>query len=650
MLRRSSRLALGLGYAVLLGLTAVLFHAQQQQAVDASNRALKVPDGDDARNLAALAEVVPDDAVVLVGFAAAGDLPLPAADRTALAGLPDRVALLPGVAACREVPSPDPGLWLHAVSLRAADPAASAEQVVAAARAVAPPTVRVLATGLARIEGRIAERVAAERRHIVPWLVAALLLAALVVYRHPALAAAALLPALFGITWTGGLIAWRGEALDPVAALLDPVLLTIGVAASVHFVEAWRRGRAAGLDATAAARFAGEDQRQPAFLAAATTMLGLASLCVSPVPAVAAFGLHAAFGVALVHLFTFALLPAWLAAMARGAATPAAAASRAFTRWPQRIGRHRGAWLMAATALTSLALAGLPALHADNDPLTMLPASDPVRAEHDELAARLGGVEVFHLLVPAGSPGGEPARLLPFLAAMQAQPGVAGLAGPVLRGDEGDLAAPLLLRPAGSAVRAPLFAAVDLAARVLGLDGARAAGPAVQIARDSALLVARLVGSSWLTLGLLAAALCIGLRSARLGLFGLGLNVLPCVWIYGAIAWLDRPVSVATAMIACTMLGLIVDNTLHLLHHYRLERRHLEAPAAVAAALGNCGRGVLLSSALLLVGFLVTTQSRLSTTVEFSLLAMATIAAALAGNLVLLPLALGRGRRRTDAL
>ncbi len=33
--------------------------------------------------------------------------------------------------------------------------------------------------------------------------------------------------------------------------------------------------------------------------------------------------------------------------------------------------------------------------------LTMLPASERVRRDHDELAARLGGVELCHLLVPA---------------------------------------------------------------------------------------------------------------------------------------------------------------------------------------------------------------------------------------------------------
>jgi len=645
---RGSRLRL-VAWLLCLGVSGLLAWAQTRQTVDAGNRALKVPGGPEAAHLAALAEIVPDDGMVLLGFEAGGDVPLPPADTAAIAALCQRLETLPGVATCRILPVRQPGLTLCAVALRGGDPGTAAETVAATARGGAPASVRVVATGLPLIEARIAGRVAAERQHIVPWIVVALLLAALLVYRHLGVAAAALLPALLAITWTSGLIALSGQPLDPVAALLDPVLLTIGVAASVHFVEAWRRGRADGLTPDAAARFAAGEQRQPAFLATVTTMVGLLSLCTSQVPAVVDFGLHAAFGVALVHLFTFALLPAWLPFAARAARVPTATGAR-LSAWPAWIDRRRGRWLATTALLTVAGLVALPGLRADNDPLAMLPANEDVRRDHDELAARLGGVEVFHLLLPARSPGTEPARLLPFLAALQQRPGIAGLAGPVLRGDAGDLAAPLLLQPAGSAVREPLFAAIEQTARVLGLDGLVPTGAAVQIARDSVLLMRGLLGSLWLTLALLGVGLCIGLRSLRLGLLGMVPNLLPCVWVYGAIAWLDRPVSVATAMIACTMLGLIVDNTLHLLHHYRHERMSASAAAATAQAMQRCGRGMLLSSLLLLIGFSVTTTSRLSTTVEFSLLACSTIAAALFSTVVVLPLLLTHRRGRPDAV
>lgn len=634
-------LGLLLAACLFVPTTLFLLHAQSGQRVDAQNRSLKAPDSDDQRNLETLATVVPGDAVLLLAFAVPGDLPILPEDHAALRSCQERIAALPGVVAVSTPPSPEPALSLLTVSLRGDDSGPLAEEVVRTARAEAPTSLRVLATGLPLIEGRIASLVAGERARIVPWLVLALFVAASAVYRHFGLGLAALLPALCAIAWTGGLVALLGHPLDPIGALLDPVLLTIGVAASVHYVEAFRRGRRDGLGPVAACTFASKSQHQPAFLATATTMVGLLALCTSTIPAVVDFGVRAALGVALVHLFTFVLLPAWLPFAARGPITPANGTSIA-AGWTARIHRWRAALLATTAAVTAFAVAALPHIRADNDPLTLLPLTDSCRIDHDQLAERLGGVEIFHLLVPERTAGTDPGKLLPFVAAMQTLPGMAGLAGPALRGSDGDLAVPLLLRPGGSSVRTSLFAEVDRAARVIGLDGLASAGMPVQIARDSSTLMQSLLGSLWLTLLLLFVGISMGLRSLRLGLLGMLPNLLPCLWIYGGIAWLDRPVSVATAMIGCTMLGLIVDNSLHLLHHYRLARRGMGRHEAVTEALHHCGRGICLASALLVVGFGVTAASHLATTVEFSLLACTTIAAGLFGAVVVLPLLLVR--------
>ena len=143
----------------------------------------------------------------------------------------------------------------------------------------------------------------------VPLLLAVLFAAAWLFYRRLRLAIAVLLPAVTAIAWTGGAVAWLGHRLDPIASLLDPVLLTIGVAASVHFVEAFRRARGNGHAPGNASIRARLSLRKPAFWATTTTMLGLWSLTINDTPAVVDFGLRAAMGVALTHLFTFSLLP-----------------------------------------------------------------------------------------------------------------------------------------------------------------------------------------------------------------------------------------------------------------------------------------------------------------------------------------------------
>lgn len=629
------------GWSLFAAATLALAAGLPRQPVDPSNRALKDPGSADAANLQALAAVVPDRPTVLLGFATRAARPLPEQDRGQLAALRTRLTTLPGVHAVDAVPLPVPDLSLWTVALDGADPLAAANAVGALARSGAPPTVQVLATGLPLVEGRIAERVAGERPAIVPLLVGVLFVLALLGYRSAALAAGTLLPPLAGIAWTGGLLAWLGHPLDPVAALLDPVLLTIGVAGSVHVVEAFRRQRAAGVSVRAAARAAARDLRTPAALAAATTMIGLWSLTGSAVPAVVDFGVRAAFGVGLTHAFTLWLLPAWLGAT--GARAPAARAADALGgRWLAALRRRRTPLLAGTAALGALAAAGLGRLSADNDPLHLLPPDEPVRMAHEQLAARLGGVERVHLLVPARSRSSDPSRLLAQLAAAQATDGIAGLAGPVQRGAAGELAAPLLLAPGGSAARVPLFAELDAMLAVLGSEDIAVAGAPVQIARDSHRLIRGLVDGLGCSLLLLTAVMAAGLRSLRLGLLAMLPNLLPSLWLYGGLAWAGRPVSVATAMIGTTMLGLVVDNTLHLLHHYRNERRLHPGRQALRAALDHAGRATTLASLVLVAGFTTAAASRLPTTVEFACLAAATIVAAWFATAVVLPLLLLR--------
>jgi predicted RND superfamily exporter protein len=149
-----------------------------------------------------------------------------------------------------------------------------------------------------------------------------------------------------------------------------------------------------------------------------------------------------------------------------------------------------------------------------------------------------------------------------------------------------------------------------------------------------------LMGSFWLTLLLLFLGIAARLRSWRLGALGMLPNLMPCVWVYGAIAWLDHPITVATAMIAATMLGLVVDNSLHLLHDFRQQRQRLPRLAAATEALRHCGRAIILSSSLLLTGFAMTATSHVAMTVEFSLLAGATILSGILSDVLLLPLLL----------
>jgi predicted RND superfamily exporter protein len=102
-------------------------------------------------------------------------------------------------------------------------------------------------------------------------------------------------------------------------------------------------------------------------------------------------------------------------------------------------------------------------------------------------------------------------------------------------------------------------------------------------------------------------------RSWRLGLVALVPNALPVVLYFGLLGASGVGLTNATALMGCIVLGIAVDDTLHLLVHYRREaactgsRREGMAAALVAVA-----RPVTHTSAVLCLGLLLLSRSELA--------------------------------------
>ncbi len=539
-----------------------------------------------------------------------------------------------------------PGEELVAIQLASDGPGGIAGALTAFVRAAEeslPVSQSLSISGPPAGEAAIARALQEEQRRIVPLVLAVLMALLLSLYRSPSLALGALLPALGGIAGTGALQALLGLAVNPVTALLPPVLLAVGVASAVHLIDAYLDCRDRGLDPDGSSRSAARSILSPALGCASTTVVGFLALSISPIPAVRRFGVLSAAGVALTALLSFALLPPWLRCTARSPRLRRRAAGRgAWSRLGSRLAgtmQRRGRVLRTAALVAALFLAAAwTRLTVDTDPLRVLPATHPFRRATERIGARLGGTETFELLLepPAPSPG--PAALLGLQSRLSALDGVAGPGGPPRVASDGTALVSALLRPSGTTARETLFARAEALARELGWQRPHATGPAVQVARDSG-AIAR--GEF---LGLCATFLALGpcmaraLRSLRLTALGLLANVFPCLVLHGGLALAGRPLSVASAMIGSVVLGLVVDDAIYFLHGFSAAARSGRSPrSAVARALRRSGRAITVTSLVLTLGFLASLGGSLATTREFGVLAAVSILAALAANLCLLP-------------
>lgn len=147
---------------------------------------------------------------------------------------------------------------------------------------------------------------------------------------------------------------------------------------------------------------------------------------------------------------------------------------------------------------------------------------------------------------------------------------------------------------------------------------------------------------------LLILVFIIGLvRNTRLGLLAMVPNLWPLLVTLGAMGFMDIPIRASTIIVFSVALGIAVDDTTHFVHRYREEvRTHGEGELAIRRTLHATGRPIVLTTIILVAGFLLNALSDFKAIVEFGVLSAVTLGLALVAELFLTPalLMLFKGR------
>ena len=160
-------------------------------------------------------------------------------------------------------------------------------------------------------------------------------------------------------------------------------------------------------------------------------------------------------------------------------------------------------------------------------------------------------------------------------------------------------------------------------------------------------ILQRLFSSQILTLGLVYAALFIVFllifRSPRLALIALVPNLLPTLAVLGIMGWLNIPLDLMTITIAAIAMGIAVDDTIHYMHRFQLERAGHSYEDAVERTHSSVGLAILYTSLLIIAGFSMLAFSDFVPSILFGLLTSMAMALALLVDLSLLPILLRWG-------
>jgi predicted RND superfamily exporter protein len=478
-------------------------------------------------------------------------------------------------------------------------------------------------------------------------------------FRSVLLGASILLVSMLTIAMTVGILGWVGVSFNTISVMAPLVVVTIAVANSVHLVSIYRQRRLAGMAPAEAMVQSLRYNLRPISLATLTTIAGFASLNLASSPAISSFGSVVALGVAIAWALTLLVLPGvvLLLPVEVGTRTAQQPLLARITAGCRRVVVAHGTLILWTVAL--LALLALP--------LSLRNTTDFDRASfvnedsvlHDYVTAvstRMARGPQLVYGIDARTPDGvvEPEflrRVDEFAQWLRAQDGVLQVASLVelVKGVNvvtNDNQPGFAVIPDDVAViedhlfnyqmvqvssfTLDNFVNADFSllrlfvgtgelsnqetldlnehigaefARRLPEYGLLHGSSTLVFARMNEAVTLELLRSYALSLLLITVALIIGMRSLSYGLLSMLPNLLPAVFVFGAWGLLVGSIDPFVMMLFSISIGLVVDDTVHILSSYQSCRAEGLTPrAAVDISLERAGPALIITTAVLALG------------------------------------------------
>ncbi len=507
---------------------------------------------------------------------------------------------------------------------------------------------------------------------------------------------------------TVGIMALLDLPFTNVSSALPSFLVVVGIADAVHILSVfYRRYRDEG-DRRAAIVYAFSHSGLPVLMTSLTTAAGLLSFATADVAWVADFGLAAPIGVGFALLYTLLLLPALLALLPVRRGRPASAASAAplsdrLLDATGRLAARRAWWIVWAwLAVFVVSAAGIWRLRISQDGMRWFPETHPLRLATEAVDRQLGGSLTFEVVIDTGKDNGVyDASLIKQLARSAEQleryrrgeasvgkaMALSALIKEVHRALNEDRADHyripdsnaavaqeiLLFEMSGSndledlvttdlrrlrmTLTVPFADAVSYVPVVDDLrrhfarhyPAARVSitGMQVLFIETVSHVLTSMARSYPIALGVVSLLMILMLGRVRIGLLAMVPNLVPILIITGWMGWLGIPFDFSTMLIGSLAIGLVVDDTIHLLYGYVRERDQGKQVAdAVQATLLSTGRAIFVTSAALAGGFFIYAAATLKNLVHFGTLIGSIVVVALVADLLLVPALLALAARR----
>lgn len=481
--------------------------------------------------------------------------------------------------------------------------------------------------------------------------------------------------------------------LTPGTAIAPIVVLTIAVADCVHIVMTMYDQMQDGRSRQEAVAESLRVNAQPVFLTSLTTTIGFLSLNFSDSPPFQQLGNITAVGVAAAWVLSMTFLPALLIMLPVKVPHRSPRNVKVMSQFGDFVVLHRRVILLVTLTLTLLFIALTPLNEIDDDFVAWFDESIPARADTDFVQQNLTGTYQMEFSIEAGDAGSVTnpvylADLERFSAWLREQPEtqhVYSLADVMkglnksMNGDDpgayqlperADLAAQYLLlyemslpygldlgsqiNNARTATRLTVILRNVTSTEIRTLkrraetwfrDNASVAttDDATGIGIMFAFISVRTIRGMFLGTGiaflLITGTIMIALRNVKLGLISLLPNILPVIITFGIWGVFVGRIGMVASLVTALTLGLVVDDTVHLMSKYHRARREqgMNAHDSIRYSYLHVGKAIIATTLILIAGFAVVSRSVFQINEQLGTLAIMTISTALLLDFFFLP-------------
>jgi predicted RND superfamily exporter protein len=554
------------------------------------------------------------------------------------------------------------------------------------------PKHRLYITGLAMMNNAFGESSQNDMATLVPMMFLTIIFILGILLRSFSSTIAAVVMIFATILFAMGIMGWLGWKLTPASAAAPTIIMTMAVADTVHLLVTFLHNMRRGQTRYDAMKDSLRVNFQPIFITSVTTAIGFLSMNFSDVPPFHDLGNVVAIGVMFAFVLSVSTLPAIMMVLPVRVLAQAEKENAFMPAFAQFV-IHRRRPLLFGMGLLALALmAFLPQNTLDDQFVEYFDETVDFRRDTDFSRVNLAGIYTLQYSLKQGESGGisDPVFLKSvdqFAQWLRTQPEVMHVQtisdtfkrlNKNMHGDDPayyslpesrELAAQyLLLYELSLPYGLDLNDQIDIdkaqtrlnitlenlhTEEMLALEnrvsnwlttnlpdvGFTGASPTLMFAHIGKRNVSSMLFGTTLALILISLILILALRSARTGLISLAPNLIPAGMAFGLWGLLVGQVGLSLSVVAGMTLGIVVDDTVHFLSKYLRARREkgLNEQEAVAYAFNTVGVALWVTSLVLVLGFVVLSQSHFALNSDMGAMAAITIAIALIMDFLFLP-------------